>query len=80
MSSRSTSYVPTSSSMAVAVSHEDYRSSKASDYKVDIHHRNNGRSVSIYNHHSSGYDNTAPHPDYRASTARTDSRKPPSQS
>ncbi|KAI1209802.1 uncharacterized protein F4807DRAFT_460547 [Annulohypoxylon truncatum] len=72
MSSRDSSYDPTSSSAPVI--REDCRSPKASNYQVDIHHRNGSRSISIYNHHSPGYDNTAPHPDYRAST-RTDSRK-----
>ncbi|KAI1454591.1 hypothetical protein F4805DRAFT_460660 [Annulohypoxylon moriforme] len=75
MSSRESSYAPSSSSAPVV--HEDYRSSKAGDYKVDSHHRSGGRSVSIYNHHSSGYDNTAPHPGY---ATRTDPRKAPSRS
>ncbi|KAI1444127.1 hypothetical protein F5Y02DRAFT_419441 [Annulohypoxylon stygium] len=59
MSSRDSSY-----SYASEVIHQEFRSPKSGDYKVDTTHRNGSKSVSVYNHHSTTYDTTAPHPGY----------------
>ncbi|KAI8958063.1 hypothetical protein F5Y11DRAFT_337498 [Daldinia sp. FL1419] len=64
----STSYpsYPTSGSSGEAqVTHG--RSSKADNYTVDITSRS---SVDVYNHHSTGYEESAPTPDYRHSSAK----------
>ncbi|KAI2604327.1 uncharacterized protein GGS25DRAFT_525605 [Hypoxylon fragiforme] len=60
-----------SSSTFPRVRHEECRSPQAGDYKVDMHHRSD---VSIYNHHGSGHEDQAPHPEYRSSSKKEEKK------
>ncbi|KAI1642688.1 uncharacterized protein F4817DRAFT_288530 [Daldinia loculata] len=62
----STSY-PSGSSGITPVVHEHGRSSRADDFTVDITRRSG---VTVFNHHGTGYEDSAPSPSYGKSDYR----------